>query len=138
MKKTFLRIGSLLAFLVVILGAFGAHGLKALISAEQLNTFETGVRYQFYHAFAILVVGLSCYFRKTKLLHWSGWLFLVGTALFSGSIYLLSLQELIKLPTSIIGPITPLGGTILIVGWALFFISTFQKNELSHRHKESY
>ena len=137
MRKTFLRIGSLLAFLAVILGAFGAHALKALISAEQLNTFETGVRYQFYHAFAILVVGLSGYFRKTKLLQWSGWLFLAGTVLFSGSIYLLSLKDFIKIPTSILGPVTPIGGTILIVAWALFFISTFQKNEHSYRHKES-
>jgi uncharacterized membrane protein YgdD (TMEM256/DUF423 family) len=136
MRKTFLRIGSLLAFLAVILGAFGAHALEALISADQLNTFETGVRYQFYHAFAILIVGLAGYFRQTNLLRWSGWLFLTGTVLFSGSIYLLSMKELFAIPTSILGPVTPVGGTILITAWALFFISTFQKNEHSHKHSE--
>jgi uncharacterized membrane protein YgdD (TMEM256/DUF423 family) len=135
MRKTFLRIGSLLALLAVVLGAFGAHGLKAIIAPEQLNTFEIGVRYQFYHAIAILAVGLLSYFRKVKLLHWAGWFFLAGVFLFSGSLYLLSLKEVISLPLALIGPITPIGGLLFIVGWALFFISTFQENERKGRNQ---
>ena len=128
MRKTFLQVGILFAFFGVILGAFGAHTLKEHISADYLSTFETGVRYQFYHAFALLFLSVLLYKRKTKLMMYAGWFFIVGTALFSGSIYLLATQEITKLSASILGPITPLGGLLLIVGWLLLFISTFQDN----------
>lgn len=75
MRKTFLRLGSLMALAAVAIGAFGSHGLKSMLSPEQLNTYEIGVRYQFYHAFAILAVGVLLYFRKTSLLPWAGWFF---------------------------------------------------------------
>lgn len=136
MRKTFLRIGSLLALLAVVLGAFGAHGLKAILEVEQLNTFEIGVRYQFYHSLAILAVGLLSYFRKVKMLRWAAWLFLIGIILFSGSLYLLAVKDVLELPISWLGPITPIGGTFFILGWALFFLSTYQKNEFGYRKKK--
>jgi len=136
MRKTFLRIGSLFALLAVALGAFGAHGLKAILDAEQLNTFEIGVRYQFYHALAIVAVGLLSYFRKVKMLYWAGWLFLIGVVLFSGSLYLLAIKDAFELSISWVGPITPIGGTFFIFGWGIFFLSTYQKNERGYRKKE--
>ena len=129
MRKTFLRLGSLLALLAVVLGAFGSHGLRSILESEQLNTYEIGVRYQFYHAFALLAVGLLSYFRKVSLLHWAGWFFFAGILLFSGSLYLLSVREVFHFNATLLGPVTPIGGTFFIIGWALFFISTFQDNE---------
>jgi uncharacterized membrane protein YgdD (TMEM256/DUF423 family) len=136
MRKTFLRLGSLFALLAVTLGAFGAHGLKAIIEADSLNTFEIGVRYQFYHAFALLAAGLLAYSRKVRLLQWAGWCFVVGILLFSGSLYLLALKDALSLPVAWLGPVTPIGGVFFIIGWALFFVSTFKENELSYRRKE--
>lgn len=122
MRKVFLRIGSLLAMFAVILGAFGAHALKSMIPAEQLITFETGIRYHFYHAFAILLVDLFIHFRKTNLLLAAGWLFTAGVVCFSGSLYVLSLRSMIPFSVSWLGPVTPLGGFLFILGWlALFF-----------------
>ena len=134
MRKTFLQVGILFAFFGVILGAFGAHLLKEHISADHLSTFETGVRYQFYHAFVLLFLSVLLYKRKTKLMTYAGWFFIAGTMLFSGSIYLLATQEITKISTSILGPITPLGGLLLITGWLLLFLSTFQNNEYK-QHK---
>ena len=87
MRKTFLRIGALVAMLAVIFGAFGAHSLKEVLTTEKIATFEIGVRYQFYHAIGILLIGLLLYNRKNKLLIAAGWLFLGGVVLFSGSLY---------------------------------------------------
>lgn len=136
MRKTFLRLGSLAALLAVVLGAFGAHSLKESLSAADLATFEIGVRYQFYHAFALLAVGLLLYLRRTSLLPWAAWLFLGGILLFSGSLYVLALSELLGIDASWVGPITPLGGLLFIGGWACLFLSTFQKNERSYRRGE--
>ena len=135
MRKTFLRLGSLFAMLSVVLGAFGAHALENAIEPEQLETFEIGVRYQFYHALALIGVGLLSYWRKAKLLPWAGWLFVIGILLFSGSIYLLALRELLQIDIGWVGPITPIGGTLFIIGWALFLISTYQDNQRSYRRR---
>ncbi len=135
MRKTFLRLGSLLALVAVVLGAFGSHSLKEAISPEQLNTFEIGVRYQFYHALATVAVGLLLYSRKARFLPFAGWFFVAGVLLFSGSLYLLSVQDILNISTSWIGPVTPLGGLLFILGWAAFFISTYQKNERAYRSK---
>ena len=129
MKKTFLRIGALVAMFAVIIGAFGAHGLRETLSSENLATFEIGVRYQFYHAFAILIVGLLMYNRKNKLLIAAGWLFLGGVVLFSGSLYLLAVRETMNLALHWLGPITPIGGLLFIAGWACLIISTYQENQ---------
>lgn len=129
MRKTFIRIGSLAAMAAVILGAFAAHGLKEHLTPESLVTFQTGVRYHFYHAFAILIVGLLFYNRKTNLLQISGWLFVAGILLFSGSLYLLAVRETMNLGLNWLGPVTPIGGLFFISGWLCLFLSTYQDNQ---------
>lgn len=127
MRKVFLRIGSIMAFFAVVLGAFAAHGLEGKISPEHLHNFETGARYQMYHALAILIIGVLIHFRKTSLLTAAGWFFLVGIVLFSGSLYLLALDSVLHLPISILGPITPIGGLCQLIGWLLLFFSTYKR-----------
>ncbi len=133
MRKTFLRLGSILALLAVAFGAFGSHGLRALVEPERISTFEIGVRYQFYHALGILLVAAIIHFGKKSFLVYAGWLFAAGIGLFSGSLYLLSLQDIFPVPTSILGPITPIGGTLFIAGWAFLFLSTYQDYQRSSR-----
>ncbi len=137
MRKQFLRIGASLMALGVILGAFGAHGLKEIVTADRLEIFETGARYQVYHALGILMVGTLLYFRKTSLMPWAGWLFTAGIICFSGSLYLLSFADVLDLPTSLIGPITPIGGLLFVAGWVVLAISTFQENEKRYRKAHS-
>jgi len=124
MHKTFAVYGVIFGGLAVILGAFGAHALKAKLSAEYLQVFETGVRYQFYHALALLL--LSIFLEKTgsQTMMFSGYFFLAGIFLFSGSIYLLSTRELLGIESwkGILGPVTPLGGLCFIAGWLAFLI----------------
>jgi uncharacterized membrane protein YgdD (TMEM256/DUF423 family) len=124
-----------MAMLAVILGAFGAHALKEALAPEQLQTFEIGVRYQFYHALAIIGVGLLLYFRKVSLLPWAGWLFAAGILLFSGSLYLLSMQELLQLSAAWLGPVTPIGGVLFILGWGAFIFASYQENQLPYRSR---
>jgi uncharacterized membrane protein YgdD (TMEM256/DUF423 family) len=112
MERVFLMVGALSAFVAVAAGAFGAHGLKSRLSAEMLNTFEVGVRYQMYHAFALIVTAWAQSRWPTAQLTASGWLFIAGTLLFSGSLYLLSLTGLKWL-----GAITPFGGLAFLAGW---------------------
>ena len=129
MRKTFLRLGSLFAMLAVMLGAFGAHGLQEVILPERMITYETGVRYQFYHALAIVMIGTLYYFGKKSFLRYAGWSFIAGILCFSGSLYLLSLSDILEVPAEILGPITPIGGTFFIAGWVLLFLATFQRPE---------
>ena len=124
MNKRFITIGTFIAAASVLLGAFGAHALKEMISPERLLTFETGIRYQFYHAFALIIVGIVYKEYSGKLLKWSGILFLVGIFLFSGSLYLLSTLPQMKWA----GPVTPLGGVCFISGWILFAMACIKKN----------
>lgn len=126
-----------MAMLAVILGAFGAHSLEKLLGPQQLNTFETGVRYQFYHAFGLLVVGLLLYWRKNNLLRAAGWLFLAGIVLFSGSLYALSLSEALEVDLSGYGIITPVGGLGFIAGWACLILATFGKNEKHYKRSST-
>src|SRR5690242_12382435 len=94
MDRTFLLTGALFGFLGVALGAFGAHGLRTRLSPEMLAVFETGVRYQMYHAFAVLFVALAIgKIGDARLLQISGWFFVAGTILFSGSLYALALTD---------------------------------------------
>lgn len=113
----------------VMLGAFGAHGLQNLVTPERIEIFETGVRYQMYHALGVLLVGILLYFRRTSLMPWAAWLFIGGIVFFSGSLYLLTFAEVFKLPTGLIGPITPIGGLLFVAAWIVLMISTFQDNE---------
>lgn len=129
MRKTIFRAGALFGFFAVLFGAFGAHALKEHLTPEQLDSFHTGVRYQFYHAFALLFLAILMYKRKNKLIEYTGWLFIAGTILFSGSIYLLALRNIMGFSANWLGPITPIGGSLLIVGWALLFVSSFKDND---------
>ncbi|MEM8525199.1 MAG: DUF423 domain-containing protein [Bacteroidota bacterium] len=124
MTKTFLQISGILLLLAVILGAFAAHGLEDKITSEQIDTFETGVRYQFYHAFGMLFIAILLHLEFSTALRWVAWCFLIGIFLFSGSIYLLACRDFLGIASwSWIGPITPIGGTFFIVGWALFILN---------------
>lgn len=127
MRKVFIRLGSLFAALAVGLGAFGAHTLAEHLTPKDLATFKTGVEYHFYHSFAILIVGVLLYYGKKSRLNIAGWLFLAGIILFSGSLYLLSVKETMNLSISWVGPITPIGGTLFLIGWGFLFASTFQE-----------
>lgn len=122
MHKLFLTIGSVTMALAVMLGAFGAHGLKKILSEEMLGIFETGVTYHFYHAIGLLAVGfLARYLPDSALLSWSGWLMLTGILIFSGSLYLLSMSGIRWL-----GAITPVGGLCFIASWVLFAIAAWR------------
>jgi len=128
-KRTCFKLGALFAFLAIMLGAFGAHGLKAVLNEGQLATFETGVRYQFYHAVALFIIGfLMMQVHGQIWLERAGYFFLVGIILFSGSLYLLACRDILPVPNWI-GPITPLGGLCFMIGWALVFVSQLGKRE---------
>ena len=128
MHKGFLIAGSLLGALSVILGAFGAHGLKKIVSPEAVSTFETGVRYQFYHTFALLIIAILFEKFPGKYLVWAGNSFLVGMLLFSGSLYLLTaLNATETVGLRKIGIITPFGGLFFIAGWLLMLMAVLKK-----------
>lgn len=119
MHKGYLRAAALLGALSVILGAFGAHGLKQIVPVETVATFETGVRYQFYHTFALLAVGILFNGKWTK---YAGICFLIGILLFSGSLYALTaLAATETVGLRGIGAITPFGGLFFIAGWIFLF-----------------
>jgi uncharacterized membrane protein YgdD (TMEM256/DUF423 family) len=114
MDRTFLLFGAIFGFLGVAFGAFGAHALKNRLSPEMLAIFETGVRYQMYHVFALLLVAAAIgHIGNARLLTVAGWSFFVGIVVFSGSLYALALTN-----TGILGAITPIGGLAFLIGWA--------------------
>jgi uncharacterized membrane protein YgdD (TMEM256/DUF423 family) len=124
MHKTFIAVAALLGAVTVALGAFGAHALKKYVGPESISTFETGVRYQFYHVFALLAVGILYQHFPGKLMHYSGILFIIGIILFSGSLYLLTyLKATETVGLRGIGAITPFGGVCFIAGWILMFLA---------------
>ncbi len=112
--RLFMVAGALSAALAVGAGAFGAHALGDTVSPARLATFETAVRYEMVHALALLLVGVLVERWSDARLRWAGWLFLAGTVLFSGSLYLLVLTD-----TPWLGAVTPLGGVAFIAGWLL-------------------
>jgi uncharacterized membrane protein YgdD (TMEM256/DUF423 family) len=112
MERLFFALGSLSAFIAVALGAFGAHALKGRLDASLLATFEVGVRYQMYHALALLAVAWAHTRWPGGVLTAAGWLFVAGTVIFSGSLYALSLSGVRGF-----GAITPLGGLAFLGGW---------------------
>ena len=129
MHRIFLITAALIGALSVILGAFAAHGLKEMVSAEQLAIFETGVHYQFYHAFALLAVGILYKEFPNRFLSWSGKLFCIGIIFFSGSLYALTLfNGEISASFKWIFLITPLGGLCFIAGWILMAAAFIKKN----------
>lgn len=120
MDKKIISTAAFLGMLAVILGAFGAHALKKVLNIEQLSTFETGVKYQMYHALFLLFIGLTDKLSvKTK--NQIFYLTTVGILMFSGSIYLLATRNITNIDFSIIGIVTPIGGFFLISAWFLLF-----------------
>ncbi len=119
MHKFFLISGAILGALGVCLGAFGAHALHATLEASQrLDTYETAVKYQFYHAFALVITGILFSFLRSQWLIYAGYSFLIGTIIFSGSLYILCLTGIRWL-----GAITPVGGLAMIIGWVLLAVA---------------
>ena len=110
--RLFFVLGSIVGGLAVVFGAFGAHRLQTILNAADLATFEVGVRYQMYHALALLAVAWACTRWPGATVTASGWLFVAGTVLFSGSLYALSLSGVRWL-----GAITPFGGLAFLAGW---------------------
>ena len=127
MKTFTLVVGAVYGLFSVILGAFGAHALKKILSVEKLTSFETGVRYQMYSALFLLIVGYILKF-ETPTEKWISILMIAGTFIFSFSIYLLAFNGINSLNFKFLGPITPLGGLMMIVSWAML-IFYFLKNK---------
>jgi uncharacterized membrane protein YgdD (TMEM256/DUF423 family) len=128
MHKVYLVIGTVLAGLSVVLGAFGAHGLKQIVPPETVATYQTGVQYQIYHAFALILVGILFERFPNNFVNYAGMFFIAGIVLFSGSLYLLaSLKAMNKVGVSGVGIITPIGGLLFIVGWVLLLIGILRK-----------
>ncbi len=129
MNIKFVITGVIFITVGIILGAFGAHGLKVeLVNfPEKIESFETGVRYQLYSGFTFLVIGLNSnkfnFLLKNIFLFW-----FIGGLLFSCSIYFLSIQPILKFSLSFLGPITPIGGGLIITGWIVFLIRILQNN----------
>ena len=113
MANRVLFIGALLALIGVAAGAFGAHGLRPILSEKMMTVFETGVRYHLVHALAMLIAGLSAHWFSHRIFAWAGWSFLIGILIFSGSLYTLALSEIRAL-----GILTPFGGLAFLIGWS--------------------
>ena len=128
MHKGFLKIAAIIGLLSVALGAFAAHSLKGMVSDHAIATFETAVRYQFYHVFALLAVGILYKEFPFKAMLWAGLFFIAGIILFSGSLYTLAfIQAAVRPGYRWIGAITPFGGICFIMGWLLLFVAFFRK-----------
>ncbi len=125
MARLFFILGSSSAFIAVAAGAFGAHALRNRISPEAFNSFEVGVRYQMYHALALLAVSWAITRWPNINVSLAGWFFVVGTFLFSGSLYALSLTGM-----RLFGVITPLGGVLFLLGWLYLGWSIFESRGL--------
>src|ERR1700741_4410016 len=127
MYKPAMSTGALMAALAVILGAFTAHALKQILPPDQLTIFETGVRYQFYHSFALLATGIAYLSFPVKQLKYATTFFLIGIILFSGSLYAMTLMSTSGMTLGPVGIITPIGGLCFIIGWALLFLGIIKK-----------
>jgi uncharacterized membrane protein YgdD (TMEM256/DUF423 family) len=124
MDRTFVALGAVFAFIGVLLGAFAAHGLKGHLTVDHLDTFQTAVRYQMYHALGLVVVGWASTRWPARGLVWTGWLFAAGIVLFSGSLYALALTGMRAL-----GAIAPLGGAAFLAGWATLGVSVWRAGD---------
>lgn len=135
MHKGFIKTAAILGVLAVALGAFAAHALKERISDYAVNIFETGVRYQFYHVFALLVAGILYKEFPNRFIKWAGILFITGIILFSGSLYCLMYIKGAVMPGyKWIGAITPIGGLAFILGWLTLFFGCFAKFNNAGKH----
>ncbi len=128
MHKNFLQWAAVLGALAVAFGAFGAHSLKQYVPVETISTFETGVRYQFYHVFALLMVSVLYERFSVKWMRYAGYCFLMGILLFSGSLYLLTfLKATDTVGMNGVGIITPFGGVFFIAGWICLLLGVRSK-----------
>ncbi|MCL9768795.1 DUF423 domain-containing protein [Flavobacterium sp. HXWNR69] len=128
MDKKILLVAAFLGVTAIILGAFGAHALKKVLSLEQLATFEVGVRYQMYHALFLLFLGSFAFLgEKERTIIF--YLTITGVLFFSGSIYFLATNTITNLKTKFLGPITPVGGLFLITAWGYLFYSMLTKKQ---------
>jgi uncharacterized membrane protein YgdD (TMEM256/DUF423 family) len=127
MERKIILTGAFLGVLAIVLGAFGAHALEKVLSAKQLISFETGVRYQMYHAFFLFFVASrkELTLKALKVIYN---LVLTGVLFFSGSIYLLTTKNVTSVDFKIIGFVTPIGGLLLIFAWIVLFVTIFKKN----------
>ncbi len=121
MNKSIIINGTVLVLIAIILGAFGAHTLEKHLTPDDLKTFEVGVRYQMYHGLAFLILGMNA--DKVQFsLKLPIRLIFAGLILFSGSIYFLAIQEMLGVSMKFLGPVTPLGGALMIIGWIIFLV----------------
>ena len=135
MKSKIVTTATILGMIAIILGAFGAHALKKFLSIEQLATFETGVRYQMYHALFLLFISLFDVLTDSvkKIIYY---LVVSGVILFSGSIYLLATNDLTAFDFKHIGFVTPIGGLLLIMAWGVLLVTLLNKNHKIRRIKD--
>jgi len=132
MHKGFIRSAALLCALAVGLGAFGSHGLRAILTDRDLATFDTAVRYQFYHSFALLITGILFREFTHRYLRWAGRLFVYGIIIFSGSLYLLTFMRAMNVNGFLwLGAITPIGGLCFVVGWIMMAIAVVKRGQRS-------
>lgn len=129
--KKLLVIGSILGASAVILGAFGAHALKTILTESQLESYQTGVHYQIIHAIVIIIIGILYHLTKNRNFITAANLMFAGVMFFSFSIYLLSLRDFLGMPQlSFLGPVTPIGGILMIIGWIIILINAVKlKND---------
>jgi uncharacterized membrane protein YgdD (TMEM256/DUF423 family) len=126
MDRKIISTAALLGMIAIVLGAFGAHALKKVLSLEELNTFETGVKYQMYHALFLLFIGTTNLIdEKIKKIILG--LVIIGVIFFSGSIYLLATNSLTAFDFKVIGFVTPIGGLLLILAWLGLFLNVLKK-----------
>jgi len=127
LNRFFILSGSAFAALAVILGAFGAHALKARLEPDQLQVFETGVKYQVYHGLALILLGIMFEKFNSQSTVYAGYFFIAGIIFFSGSLYLLAGKSMLGIESwKFLGPVTPIGGLCFITGWILLFISVLK------------
>lgn len=126
MNRKIIAAAAFMGAVAIILGAFGAHGLKKVLDETQLATFETGVKYQMYHALFLLFVGTTALLtEKTKKI--ICYLTVIGVLLFSGSIYLLATSSATGVDFKFLGPVTPIGGLLMILAWILLLMQVIRK-----------
>ena len=125
MDKKIISTGAIFGMIAIILGAFGAHALKKVLTLDELSTFETGVKYQMYHALFLVFIGIASISQKAKKTIF--FLVVIGVIFFSGSIYLLATNSLTAFDFKIIGFVTPIGGLLLISAWGVLFMNYINK-----------
>lgn len=125
MQRKLLILSAIFGMLAIVSGAFGAHALKSVLSATALENWKTAVFYQLTHALVLLFLSTK---PEHKLINTAAWCFSLGILCFSGSLYLLSLRDVLELPLAFLGPVTPFGGLLLIGGWFIILLSALKRD----------